>query len=91
MAQETVICLESVAFERLVDRMVSYIKDKYEVKDKWITGDETMKMLNVTSPTTLLSLRNNGKIRFSQPMHKVILYDRDSILEYIESNAKDKF
>jgi len=85
------ICLESVAFERLIDRIVDYIKEKHTVKDKWIIGEEAMKMLNITSPTTLLSLRNNGKIRFSQPMHKVILYDRDSILEYIETHAKDTF
>ena len=91
MPEDKVICLESVAFERLIDRMVGYIKEKHDVKDKWITGDETMKMLNITSPTTMLSLRNNGKIRFSQPMHKVILYDRHSVLEYIESNAKETF
>jgi hypothetical protein len=36
-------------------------------------------------------LRDEGKIRFSQPQKKIILYDRESISQYLEKNAKDIF
>lgn len=36
-------------------------------------------------------LRDEGQIRFSQLGKKMILYDRDSVLEYIEDNTKNTF
>ncbi len=59
--------------------------------DKWIDGDEAMRILNITSRTTLQKLRNTGAIRFSQPEKKIILYDRDSINQYLEKHSKDTF
>lgn len=55
--------------------------------DKWIGDDEAMHLLRIKSKTTLQRLRDEGSIRFSQPMHKVILYDRESILDYIEEHS----
>jgi len=43
-----------------------------------------MKLLNIKSKSTLQQLRNNGRIRFSQPQKKIILYYTDSIHEYLE-------
>jgi hypothetical protein len=92
MPQENVICLESIAFEKLVDRLVGYIKEKHLIThDIWVTGDEAMKLLNITSKTTLQTLRDTGKIRFTHPMHKVLLYDRQSILDYLETHARNTF
>lgn len=92
MKPENVICLESDAFRKLIDSLVVYIKKEHHIThDKWISGDEAMNLLNISSKTTLQQLRDTGKIRFSHPMHKVILYDRDSIIEYIESHAKETF
>lgn len=92
MKNEDVICLESDAFRKLVDTLVGYVKEKHLIKeDAWITGEEAMRLLNISSKTTLQNLRDTGKIRFSQPMHKVVLYDRQSILDYIESHAKETF
>lgn len=92
MENNSVICLESSAFRKLVDTVVGYVKEKHMIQhDKWITGEEAMRLLNVTSKSTMQQLRDTGKIRFSQPMHKVLLYDRDSVLEYIESHAKETF
>ena len=34
---------------------------------------------------------NEGRIRFSQPNVKPILYDNDSIDDYLEKNAKEAF
>jgi len=50
-----------------------------------------MRELRIKSTTTLQKLRNEGKIRFSQPQKKIILYDRGSINEYIEKHAHDTF
>lgn len=85
-----VICLEEPAFYLLIETVVNRLKEKnHLVIDKWISGEEAMKKLRITSKTTLQKLRDEGKIRFSQPEKKIILYDSHSINEYLEKNAKE--
>ncbi|MDP4103350.1 MAG: helix-turn-helix domain-containing protein [Bacillota bacterium] len=87
-----VICLEDEAFYALVEQVVRRIKEKKSIKeDKWISGEEAMLKLRITSKTTLQKLRDEGKIRFSQPEKKLILYDVESIYEYLEKNARGTF
>lgn len=88
-----VICLETKAFYDLVDKVVKRMKgiENNETLDKWVSEQEAMRLLRVTSKTTISKLRNNGDIRFSQPRKKIILYDKDSINEYLEKHAKDTF
>lgn len=87
-----VICLESQAFYALVEEVVGRMKEQQKIQhDKWISDEEAMKMLRINSKTTLQKLRDEGNIRFSHPTRKLILYDRDSILEYLEAHAKDTF
>jgi ACT domain-containing protein len=87
-----VICLEEPAFYALVDQVINYIKTKQEIKeDKWISAEEAMKMLHITSRTTLQKFRDEGRIRYFQTDRKIILYDRDSINAYLEKNANDTF
>lgn len=87
-----VICLEEPAFYALIEQVVARLKEKHgEEKEKWISDEEAMKLLNIKSKTTLQKLRDEGKIRFSQPQKKIILYDRDSIDAYLEQNARDTF
>lgn len=87
-----VICLEDDAFHALLDRAVQRILEKHSTKeDKWISGEEAMKVLRISSKTTLQKLRDEGKIRFSQPEKKIILYDFDSINEYLDKHAKNAF
>ncbi len=50
-----------------------------------------MGLLRITSKTTLKKWRQEGKIRYSQPEKKIILYDRFSIMAFIEKHAKDTF
>ena len=50
-----------------------------------------MEILGIKSKGTLQKLRDEGKIRFSQPEKKIILYDRESIEQYLEKHAKDIF
>ena len=87
-----VICLEESAFYTLIEEVVQRLKEKVgENKEKWISDEQAMKLLNVKSKTTLQKLRDEGKIRFSQPQKKIILYDRQSIAEYLEQNARNTF
>lgn len=87
-----VICLEDAAFYALIDKIYLHIKEKHEIKeDNWITPEEAMRRLNITSRTTLQKFRDEGKIRFSQPEKKIILYDLSSIHEYLEKHAKATF
>jgi two-component system alkaline phosphatase synthesis response regulator PhoP len=36
-------------------------------------------------------LRDEGSITFTQPQKKIILYDHDSLLEYLKSHSKTSF
>ena len=87
-----VICLEDAAFYALVEQVVQRVKEHNNpVPDRWISGDEAMRMLRITSKSTLQKLRDEGKIRFSQPEKKLILYDLESINHFLQKHAKDTF
>lgn len=87
-----VICMDEPAFFELVETVVQRVSGKLgQSPDKWIGTEDAMSLLGITSKTTLQALRNEGKIRFSQPQKKIILYDRESILIYLDKNARDTF
>ncbi len=87
-----VICLEEDAFYALVEQVVKRLKDKNgEKSDKWISDEEAMQLLGVKSKTTLQKLRDEGKVRFTQPQKKIILYDRASLDKYLEKHAHETF
>ena len=86
-----IICLESEAFHSLIDKVVERLEGQSKKPDKWIDDKEAMQILRISSTSTLQKYRNEGSIRFSQPSRKVILYDRDSILTFLEKHAKDTF
>ncbi len=87
-----VICLEDKAFYSLIEEVVARLKQSGDEKlDKWINDEQAMQLMNIKSKTTMQKLRDEGKIRFSQPQKKIILYDRDSILTYLNEHAKTTF
>lgn len=86
-----VICLEEEAFFQLIDQVKEYLGGRQSEPPKWVNQEEAMRLLNVKSPTTMQEYRNNGEIRYTQPRKRVILYDRDSINEFLEKHAKDTF
>jgi len=87
-----VICFQDEAFYRLVESVVYRMKEKQSAPGvKWISGEEAMELLHIKSKTTLQKLRDEGKIRFSQPEKKMILYDVDSINEYLIQNVRETF
>lgn len=84
--------MEDEAFFSLVEEVFQCLKgSEKEKEDKWISAEEAMHKLRISSKTTLQKLRDEGKIRFSQPEKKHILYDVDSIYAYLEKHAKDPF
>lgn len=87
-----VITIETESFYKLIQEIVERIKAEHNItEDRWIPASEVMRLLNIKSPTTLQKLRDTGSVRFSQPEKKIILYDRQSILKYLEKNAKQTF
>lgn len=87
-----VICLQDEAFYAIIEELHERLKEKNNItKDKWIDDVEAMALLKITAKSTLQNLRDEGKIRYSQPSRKIILYDRDSIIEYIEKHVKEPF
>lgn len=87
-----VICLEEQAFYTLLEEVVARLKaDQQTPSFKWLGQAEAMQLLNIKSKTTLQKMRDEGKIRFSQPEKRIILYDRDSINSYLEQHAKETF
>jgi len=85
-----IITLEDKAFFQLIDEVTRRIMEQYNLKeDKWISGEEAMRKLRISSKTTLQKLRDTGAIRFSQPEKKIILYDTDSINAYLDKHSKD--
>lgn len=87
-----VICLEEAAFFELVEKVYQRLKSQQNLNsDKWISGEEAMQMLRVKSPSTLQNLRDTGAIRFTQPSKKIILYDTDSIHDYLNKNSRKTF
>ena len=67
-----IICLETQAFYSLVEKVVDRLMEQRQEKPQWISGEDAMEMLKITSKTTLQKLRNEGKIRYSQPMKKLV-------------------
>lgn len=89
----SIVLLDGQSLDDFISRIVVEIKQELGAKprDKWIDGDEAMQMLRIKSKTTLQKLRDEGKIRYSQPEPRIILYDSDSIDTYLEKHAKETF
>lgn len=86
-----IVCLESEAFYSLIEEVVERMMEERQEKSQWISAEEAMEILKITSRTTLQKLKNKGHIKFSQPMKKLILYDRQSILDYLEKHSHEPF
>ncbi len=87
-----VICLHDEAFYQLIEDVLERVQStKQPTPSKWVGQDEAMQLLNIKSKTTLQKLRDEGKVRFSQPQKKIIVYDRNSIDEYLDNHAQNTF
>lgn len=92
MEKLEIVCLESEAFYKLLEQVLRHFKAKEAShEDKWISGPEAMKMLRIKSKATLQKMRDEGHIRFSQPEKRIILYDVNSINDYLEDFVYEPF
>lgn len=87
-----VICLHDEAFYELINEVVVRIKEQNNIKhDPWVSPERAMELLNIKSKTTMQKLRDTGAIRYTQPQKKIILYNYDSIMEYLDKHQKETF
>ncbi len=92
MEKLEIICVESEAFYKLLEEVLRRFKNnETPPSDKWISGAEAMKMLRIKSKATLQKMRDEGRIRFTQPEKKLILYDADSIRDYLDDFVYEPF
>ena len=78
-------------FNAVIEKMTEVVIAKLSNQPepwKWVGTNEAMMMLGISSKTTLQDLRDKQAITYTQPMAKVILYDRNSIAEYLEKHSK---
>jgi len=87
-----VICLQEDALYELIDEVVARIKEKNKIShDPWVSPERAMELLNVKSKSTMQKLRDSGQILFTQPQKKIILYNYDSIMDYLNKHQKNTF
>ena len=82
-------CLDYEGIKMLAREVAEKLnKEAYDSDDKlWINEKEAMHLLRITSKTTFQKYRDEGKFSFSRLSTKLILYNRRSILDFIESNS----
>ncbi|MGY8908992.1 MAG: hypothetical protein ACKVIG_03890 [Flavobacteriales bacterium] len=84
--------MQDEAFYQLIEEVVGRLKEKENIsQDKWVSSERAMDILNIKSKSTLQKLRDEGSITFTQPQKKIILYDYDSIMKYLNKHKKDQF
>lgn len=86
-----VVCLETKAFYALIDEVVERMMAQRQEKPTWVSAEEAMEVLRIKSKTTLHKLKDEGHIKFSQPMKKLVVYDRQSLLDYLEKHSQEPF
>jgi hypothetical protein len=63
-----------------------------KIKEKtWLNTQELMELLSIKSTTTLQSIRDKGLIEFTQPFKRLILYKRESVLQFLETHSQKPF
>lgn len=86
-----IIIFETTAYWKHIEEVVNRVKKSLKEDKKWINEAEAMELLGVRSKSEMWKLRTTGKIRFSQPSRKIIRYDQQSILKYLDDHAKNEF
>jgi len=86
-------CLEEVLVIKTINLLIDSEIPDYRGREKtvWVRKEVAMEMLGISSPTSLQRLRNEGQIEYTTVLPKNILYDKDSINEYLESKRQKRF
>ena len=86
-------CLEEVLVIKTFNLLIDSEIPEYRGREKtvWVKKEVAMEMLGITSQTSLQKLRNEGAIEYTTVLPKNILYDRNSINDYLESKRQKRF
>ena len=80
-----VICLESPAFQALVNEITTELQEKYfNAQKPWVNEKETMSLLGIIPKTAFQKYWDEGNMEHSVISGKHYLYKRTSILSFIE-------
>ncbi len=87
---DQVLIIKRKDLEEIITELVEKIHPKEP--DRWVTA-ETAKSILKCGDTTLYHLRCKGEISFVQneDHRKLIVYDRNSLMAYMERNLKKAF
>ena len=80
-----IICLESEALKMLIKKLAIQISNEVQ---PWLDEKEAMELLRIKSKTTLMKFKNQGAIEFRKLSSKHILYNRQSILDFIDNHKE---
>ena len=85
-----VICLESEAFEALVNRVAQQVKAEiFGNNDPFISEDKAMTIINVNSKTTMKKYRDDGRLEYHKRKgSNRIYYKRESLINFLEKKSK---
>ncbi|MBE9602642.1 helix-turn-helix domain-containing protein [Pedobacter sp. MC2016-24] len=86
------ICFEDEAYYCMIEDIVTRLDKQKNIpkEEKWINQDDALELLDI-SKSTLQRLRDNGKISFSKTSSKKIMYDKKSLLDYLDKNTRKTF
>ena len=84
--------IESESFYKLVKVVVERLKAEHNItENRWISAAEAMQKMGISSKTTLQRYRDAGLIKFTSPGGKIILYDLQSINQFLEKKSHQTF
>ncbi len=89
---EEIIRIETTAYRSLLEKTLALMKDlSRQQDDKYVTPDRAKEILGCTSDNYLRSLRDSGAIEFSSASKKIIMYNKASLVAYLDKHSKKTF
>ena len=83
------ICMDEQIYYDLKEGLLNRLKTINQINDNpWVNVHVALSLLSITSQTTLKKFCDQGHIRVSKITEKITLYERQSILDFLESKVK---
>lgn len=79
--------LEDLVAERVASRVFELLRPMIFGQRLFLTEREAMKLLGVSSPTTMRRLRNDGLPAY-QPTGKQYYYFKDDLIAFVKRNGR---
>lgn len=78
--------------ERLANRLAELIMAKQADKNPtWITEHEVMAITGLKSKGQIMKIRQQGLVKYTQPYKRVIMYDKQSVLDFLNKHVRQPF